>query len=160
MAHRSYPRSDRNQPVRQDFSQNLDSEPDLRTQYGGRGGLRIARVAPWDHALVYITLALVVVGLMSVFTASAAQADLETGNSVSLLVKQLLSTLLGGVVLIWMSQFPFERLKRLSRPFAAISIVLLLLTMVAGTTANGSERWIALPFGFQFQPSDFAKRAA
>jgi cell division protein FtsW len=164
MAHRPYPRSHQGshqgQPVRHSSSQDFNSEPDLRTEYGGRGGLRIARIAPWDHALVYITLALVVVGLMSVFTASAAQADLETGNSVSLLVKQLISALLGGGVLIWMSRFPFERLKHVSRPFAAISIVLLLLTMVAGTTANGSERWIALPFGFQFQPSDFAKVAA
>jgi cell division protein FtsW len=37
---------------------------------------------------------------------------------------------------------------------------LLLMTMFMGTTANGSERWIMLPFGFQFQPSDFAKVGA
>lgn len=138
----------------------FESEPDLQTRYGSRGGLRIARVAPWDNALVYTTLALVVVGLMSVYTASAAQADLETGNSISLLLKQLISAVLGCGALIWMSKFRFERLKQVARPFAIVSIGLLLVTMVAGTTANGSERWIALPFGFQFQPSDFAKVAA
>jgi len=153
-------RSHHGYPVRSTQSENFDSEIDLRTQYGGRGGLRIARVAQWDNALVYTTLALVVVGLMSVFTASAAQADLETGNSLSLLIKQLISAILGCGALIWMSRFPFEKLKQVARPFAIISIGLLLLTMVAGTTANGSERWIALPFGFQFQPSDFAKVAA
>jgi cell division protein FtsW len=140
--------------------ETFDSEPDLRTQYGGRGGLRIARVAPWDNALVYTTLALVVVGLMSVFTASAAQADLETGNALSLLLKQIISAILGGGVLLWMSRFPFERHKQVARPFALVCIGLLVATMFAGTTANGSERWIALPFGFQFQPSDFAKVAA
>ncbi len=138
-------------------------EPDLRTQFGDRGGrgrLRIARVAPWDNALVYTTLALVVVGLISVFTASAAQADLETGNSVSLLFKQFISAALGYGALLWMARFPFEKLKNLARPLALVSLGLLLLTMLAGTTANGSERWIALPFGFQFQPSDVAKVAA
>jgi cell division protein FtsW len=40
------------------------------------------------------------------------------------------------------------------------AIGLLLMTMVIGNTANGSERWILLPFGFTFQPSDFAKVAA
>jgi cell division protein FtsW len=153
-------RSRRGQPADSQIPQNGDVEPDLRTQYGGRGGLRIARVAPWDNALVYTTLALVVVGLMSVFTASAAQADLETGNSVSLLFKQLISAAIGYVALLWMSRFPFEKLKNVARPFAFLSIGLLLMTMVAGTTANGSERWIALPLGFQFQPSDFAKVAA
>jgi len=152
-----YPTSRPGQPP---TPETFDSEPDLRTRYGGRGGLRIARVAPWDNALVYTTLALVVVGLMSVFTASAAQADLETGNSISLLLKQMISAIIGGGVLFWLSRFPFERLKAVARPFSVVCIGMLLLTMVAGTTANGSERWIALPFGFQFQPSDFAKVAA
>lgn len=153
-------RSRRGQPADSQTPPSNDFEPDLRTQYGGRGGLRIARVAPWDNALVYTTLALVVVGLMSVFTASAAQADLETGNSFSLLFKQFISAAIGYVALLWMSRFPFEKLKNVARPFAIVSIGLLLMTMFAGTTANGSERWIGLPLGFQFQPSDFAKVAA
>lgn len=156
-------RSHRGQPAHPQDSAMDALEPDLRTQYGdrgGRGGLRIARVAPWDNSLLNTTLALVVVGLMSVFTASAAQADLETGNSVSLLFKQFISAAIGYGVLIWMSRFPFEKLKNIARPFALVSIGLLLMTMVAGTTANGSERWIALPLGFQFQPSDLAKVAA
>jgi cell division protein FtsW len=138
----------------------LDEEFGPIARYGDRGGLRPARIAHVDNALMYTTLALVMVGLMSVFTASAAQADLETGSSISVLVKQIISALLGGGLLVMLSRFPFERWKQLARPFALTSIVLLLLTMVMGTTANGSERWIMLPFGFQFQPSDFAKVAA
>lgn len=130
------------------------------SKYGDKGGLRPAFTTKVDNALLYTTFALVMVGLMSVFTASAAQADLETGNALSVLIKQIISAVLGGGVLLALSRFPFERWKQLARPFAMISIGMLLLTMVVGTTANGSERWIMLPFGFQFQPSDFAKVAA
>lgn len=113
-----------------------------------------------DKTLIYITLSLVVVGLVSVFTASASQSDLETGNSLAILIKQIIAVILGVFVLGFTSRFSFERLKGLARPLAFTSIGLLLLTMVMGTTANGSERWIMLPFGFQFQPSDVAKVAA
>lgn len=133
---------------------------DARERFGEGGGFRSASVAQMDNALIYTTLALVIVGLMSVFTASAAQSDLETGNSVSTLLKQFLSALIGGAALLFFTGFPFERISRLARPFSAICVGLLLMTMFVGTTANGSERWIMLPFGFQFQPSDFAKVGA
>ncbi|WP_303673117.1 FtsW/RodA/SpoVE family cell cycle protein [Vampirovibrio chlorellavorus] len=119
-----------------------------------------ARAGAFDQTLMYTTVALVVVGLVSVFTASAAQADLETGNSLTLLFKQLISAVIGAGALVFFIGFPFERLKRLARPFSLVCVGLLLMTMFMGTTANGSERWIMLPFGFQFQPSDFAKVGA
>lgn len=126
-------------------------------RYGEGGG---SRSGAFDLTLMYTTIALVVVGLVSVFTASAAQADLETGNSLTLLLKQMVSAGIGAAALLFFIGFPFERLKRLARPFSLVCVGLLLMTMVMGTTANGSERWIMLPFGFQFQPSDFAKVGA
>ncbi len=129
-------------------------------RFGDGDDIRPTTAIGSDRILIYTTLALVLVGLMSVFTASATQADLETGNSLSVVIKQILSAIIGGFAFLFMSKFRFERLKSLARPFALGSIVLLLMTMVVGTTANGSERWIMLPFGFQFQPSDFAKVAA
>lgn len=113
-----------------------------------------------DRSMIYTTIALLGVGLMSVFTASAAQADQETGNSLSILIKQMVALLIGTGFLLWLQRLPLEFFKRISRPLAIISIGLLVLTMFAGTTANGSERWIMLPFGFQLQPSDIAKVAA
>ncbi|HEY9745498.1 MAG TPA: putative lipid II flippase FtsW [Oculatellaceae cyanobacterium] len=113
-----------------------------------------------DRALCYITVALTGIGLMSVFTASAAQADFETGNSLSILLKQVVALIVGVLLMRVVQRLPLEFFKRVARPLALISIGLLIVTMFAGTTANGSERWIALPFGFSFQPSDVAKVAA
>ncbi|WP_373532667.1 FtsW/RodA/SpoVE family cell cycle protein [Vampirovibrio sp.] len=133
---------------------------DGREEFGGWDGPRADGVARFDHTLMYTTMALVMVGLMSVFTASAAQADLETGNSVTTLFKQLISVGIGGGALLFFMGFSFERLNRWAIPFSLICVGLLMMTMFMGTTANGSERWIMLPFGFQFQPSDFAKVGA
>jgi cell division protein FtsW len=113
-----------------------------------------------DTILAYTTLALVLVGLVSVFTASAVQADMETGNALSVAIKQLIFAVLGGVFLLFTYRFPFENWRKYARISGAISIGLLFLTMLIGTTANGSERWIMLPMGVQFQPSDIAKVAA
>lgn len=136
------------------------SDYDTREQFGDWEGPRVNAAIRFDQTLLYTTVALVMVGLMSVFTASAAQADLETGNSVTTLLKQFIAVLVGGGGLLFFMGFPFERLNRWARPFSLLCVGLLMMTMFMGTTANGSERWIMLPFGFQFQPSDFAKVGA
>lgn len=113
-----------------------------------------------DQPLLYITLVLIAFGLVSVYTASAHQALHETGNSLSLLFKQVIAVILGLGVMTLVARMNYQIWRRLSVPFAFGSIGLLILTMFVGTTANGSERWLPLPFGFQFQPSDAAKIAA
>lgn len=129
-------------------------------EFGRHAPVVRTRLSAGDAILFYITVALVLVGLVSVFTASAVQADTDTGNSLSILVKQVISAMLGAGALMLTYRFPFEQWKKAARGIGIISIGLLLLTMFVGTTANGSERWIMLPFGFQFQPSDIAKVAA
>ncbi len=121
---------------------------------------RRASLGPGDSILFYTTLTLVIIGLVSVYTASAVQADMDTGNSVSVVIKQVISAILGVGVMVMTYRIPFDRWRSWSRVIGAVAIICLLLTMVIGTTANGSERWIMLPFGFQFQPSDIAKVAA
>ena len=113
-----------------------------------------------DQALAYITVALAGMGLIAVFTASAVQADAETGNSFSLLIKQGIALCVGLFLMRVAQRLPMEAFRRLARPLALLAVGLLIFTMLAGSTANGSERWIALPFGFSFQPSDMAKVAA
>lgn len=45
-------------------------------------------------------------------------------------------------------------------PFALLfSLVMLIAVLIVGSVTNGAQRWIPLFFGFQFQPSEFAKGA-
>ncbi|MEB3286700.1 MAG: putative peptidoglycan glycosyltransferase FtsW [Vampirovibrionales bacterium] len=113
-----------------------------------------------DNTLLLITLVLLIFGLMAVFTATANQAQIESGNSFALVIKQLIAMVVGFVGLVLLSKMHFGIWKKMAYPAAIIAIVLLGLTSLVGVTANGSERWIPLPFGFQLQPSDIAKIAA
>ncbi len=117
------------------------------------------RVTAMDGPLLYTTLALVVFGLVSVYSASAHEAQLETGNSFSILFKQIIATGIGLVALFTLSRINFQLWRRTAKILSLLTIGLLVATMVVGVTVHGSERWIPLPFGFQFQPSDLAKLA-
>jgi cell division protein FtsW len=118
------------------------------------------RVTRPDGVLMTVTLVLVAFGLVFVYSASAHQALHESGNSAAILIKQVLAAIIGLVVMQTISRTNYQFWRKSAVGMAFIAIGLLGLTMVVGTTANGSERWLPLPFGFQFQPSDFAKLAA
>lgn len=128
----------------------------MRTRHARPGNA----LGPLDTPLLVITLSLLLIGLLSVYSASAHQAQQESGASYAILLKQALAAGLGLWVMAVASRLPFPLWRRLAKPLALGAIGLLLMTLLFGQTVNGSERWIALPFGFQFQPSDVAKLAA
>lgn len=118
------------------------------------------QVTRTDKPLLGVTLVLIAFGLMAVYSASAHQALRETGNSGTYFLKQLLSAGIGLATMGAIARINYQLWRRWSIYFAMVALALLVLTMFVGTTANGSERWLPLPFGFQFQPSDLAKLAA
>ncbi|MBY0403321.1 MAG: FtsW/RodA/SpoVE family cell cycle protein, partial [Cyanobacteria bacterium] len=117
-------------------------------------------VTAMDQPLLCVTLVLIMFGLTSVYSASAHQSLAESGNSLSYLIKQMIAALIGLGAMVAVSRINFQCWRRFAFPLGLGAISLLLLTTLVGTTANGSERWLPLPFGFQFQPSDLAKIAA
>ncbi len=113
-----------------------------------------------DNVLLMVIGLLLAMGLMSVYSASATHAQLETGNSLGLAVKQILAMTIGvGGAFVFANLRP-HIYQTVARPVALVVIGLLAYTLVAGKVANGSERWIAIPVFGQFQPSEFAKIAA
>ena len=122
-----------------------------------------ARGVLWRHRPAYqplwwATLALLALGQVALFSASAHFAADTTGNSLSFWLKQVLCTVLGGGLLWWLSGVPYARYQRWAWPLTVATLVLLALTMVMGVTSNGSERWLSVG-PLQFQPSELAKPA-
>ena len=99
-------------------------------------------------------------GLFSVYSASAPEALATSQNSLAIVLKQSVWMVLGLVAMLAVGRFPFPSWARLAHPMACIAIALLGLTLVTGQVVNGSERWLMLPGGIQFQPSDLAKLSA
>jgi cell division protein FtsW len=105
-----------------------------------------------DAPLLWTTVILAIFGLVAVFTASAKM------DILAYVLRQSVAISVGLAAMGLCSRISFKFWRRAGYPLAFLSIFLLLLTMLIGTTANGSERWLVIG-GLQIQPSEFAKLA-
>ena len=111
-----------------------------------------------DIPFLILTLLLLVVGLVMLYSASSAQSMYDTGYAISTKYLQKQAVCAGiGLVCMWIfSRIPAAFWLKFAWPLYGISIVLLLLVLVAGESVNGARRWINIA-GLQFQPSEIAK---
>ena len=111
-----------------------------------------------DLPYLLLTLLLVVIGLIMLFSASFARAYYVTGNSAKYFTSQLIFALLGVAALYGMSRVPYEWYFKLSRLIYGVSVLFLVAVLLIGTNVNGATRWINLGFT-NLQPSEIAKLA-
>ena len=116
------------------------------------------RSATVDIPFLILTLLLLTVGLLMLYSASSAQSMYDTGytQSTRYLQKQGFCAILGLIAMWCFSRVPVQVWKKFAWPMYGISILLLLLVLVAGESVNGARRWINIA-GIQFQPSEVAK---
>ena len=112
-----------------------------------------------DYYLLFLALFLTAAGLVSVFSASAAEA-IKYGNQFYYLIRQLIFTALGLGALTAGALLDHNLYKKWSGFILAAGILSLLLLFVPflGKSVGGAVRWIDLGF-VQFQPSEFVKFA-
>jgi len=103
---------------------------------------------------------LVVVGLLTVYTASFAVAYLEFGDTNYFVARQAIYALVGVAALVFFMRMDYHRLRYLSVPMMLAALVGLLAVLVPGigVERNGAARWLDLG-PITLQPSEFAKLA-
>lgn len=111
-----------------------------------------------DKDLLIFVIALIVTGIMAVFSASLPMCMSKHLNSFYYIAQHILWLILGGAGLFFFSKMDYNILKRYTFHFAIGVIVLLLIVKFTplGVEINGARRWLNLGF-FQFQPSEFTK---
>lgn len=114
----------------------------------------------FDPILLCAVLALVTLGLVMTYSASAVLAQDKLGDSLYFLKRQLSAAGLGLVAMAVAMKLGWRKLARLAYPLLLVAIVLLVAVAIPGigTTAGGARRWIRLP-GFSVQPAEIAKFA-
>ena len=112
-----------------------------------------------DLPFLILTLLLVTIGVIMMFSASYARAYADEGNSAFYFWKQLRFALIGIAGMYAASRFNYQLWRPFSLFLAAGCFVLLLLTPVIGFKEGGATRWIAVPGLGSFQPSEVAKLA-
>jgi type II secretory pathway pseudopilin PulG len=111
-----------------------------------------------DWVLIAAVLALALIGTLLVWSATRTGLAQAGGNPDTYLERQLLNVAIGLVLLIAVSLINY-RVLRMYTPlvYAAACLGLLVVLSPLGATVNGAHSWIALPGGFQIEPSEFAK---
>jgi cell division protein FtsW len=101
---------------------------------------------------------LLTIGLIMVLSASSVYSFTETGNSYTVVRRQLMWVVLG-VPCAWIaSRVSHAWVRRLAYPAFSISLLLLLLTAFFGREVNGNTNWLVIG-PLQIQPSEIAKLA-
>ncbi len=115
--------------------------------------------AGFDVPFLIILLAILVVGLISLYSAGYAYAFYHyEGDSMYFIKKQALFALIGLVALFAFSFMDYHRWHAFAWPLWLVSLVLLGIALLL-PSSTGIHRWIRLPGIGQFQPSEVAKFA-
>jgi len=114
-----------------------------------------------DTAIWMITIVLALVSLLAVYSSTCSMAfRVKDGNTEFFLFKHLLIVAASFFIMYLMYRIPYENFKKWAPFCLAITIPMLVYTLVQGANINDARRWIAVPFiDLTFQTSDFAKLA-
>jgi rod shape determining protein RodA len=124
----------------------------------GRALARDSLLRRLDWMLLVPVLGLSLFGTLLVWSATEHGLSRAGGDPQTYLKKQLLNIVIGLILMVAVSAVDY-RMLRIYAPvaYAITSIGLLVVLSPVGSTVNGAHSWIALPGGFQAEPSEFAK---
>ena len=111
----------------------------------------------WDWLLFAVTCALAVLGTVLVWAATEPALRQAGLDPHSYLKKAILWAALGFVLMIATACVDYRRIRRWTPVIYSLSLLLLGAVLAVGQSVNGAKAWIALPGGFQVEPSEFAK---
>ncbi|MGI6132682.1 MAG: putative lipid II flippase FtsW [Bacillota bacterium] len=111
-----------------------------------------------DLMIFIITLALLSLGIVMVFSASSVTAYHEQGDAYYYLKRQSLWAVIGLVALVICMNIDYRLWAKLAGPLIVVSIIALTVVLVPGVgiTISGSRRWLGVG-PVRVQPSEFAK---
>ena len=123
-----------------------------------RGPAVSRRVVRVDVALVVTTLAVAVVGLVMVYTATRGGLIAQGLSPKYFVKRQAVFLVLGLVAMVVMALIDYRRLESVGMLVYGLTVFALLAVMAPGigSRAQGASRWFSLGGGLQIQPSEFA----
>lgn len=111
---------------------------------------------PMDLPFLMLTLLLLGIGLIMVFSASYASAYYKNNSPLFYIKRQALFAGMGVVIMYLVSKINYQTFRWLSLPGLVASVIMLVLVFTPlGVTHNDARRWLRL--GIEFQPSEIAK---
>ncbi|HSI78429.1 MAG TPA: FtsW/RodA/SpoVE family cell cycle protein [Lunatimonas sp.] len=114
-----------------------------------------------DPIIWGIVILLSIISILVVYSATGSLAYRMVGGNTEVYLIKHGSLILASLVVMWgVHNIPYKYFAKLSLLALWISIPLLLITYMFGSTINEANRWLTIPIINQaFQPSDLAKLA-
>ena len=121
----------------------------------------ITKYLKGDGVIWSVVIILSLVSLLAVYSSTGTLAyQSQEGNTSYYILKHFSLLVISFIVIFAVHNIPYKYYSRLSQIFLLIAFVLLLLTLIMGTSVNQAKRWLTLPgLGLTVQTSDFAKLA-
>ncbi len=117
--------------------------------------MNLRRRTQMDYTLLGVALALVCVGLVMIYSASAIWAEQNLGHSLYFFKRQLIWASISLFAMSFFSRFDYNRYREMVLPIFFVT-VLGLIGALASLPIAGVHRWIRVgPIGLQ--PAEFAK---
>ncbi len=121
---------------------------------------RPGKIRYYDYSLVAILIFLVCFGLVMLYSTSSYSALVNYGDSMFYFKRQLGFCILGFIGVYVVSKIDYHWYGKIAKKLYFFSIFLMALVQTPlGKSVNGARRWLRLPAGQQFQPSEVAKIA-
>jgi cell division protein FtsW len=121
-------------------------------------GARLGATNSLERSLLVLLFFFLVAGVLAVGSASAPQAAASGGSSWSYLERDLIYVLIGVAAFLVMTRVTSVVLANFAPVLMALSLGLLGVVEVLGSSASGGQRWLGFG-GLQFQPSELFKLA-
>lgn len=112
-----------------------------------------------DKLIWAIAALLAIFSFLPVYSAASNLVNAGGGNTFSYFVKHFMHLFLGFTIMYGVHKIPFRYFKGLSMIMLPVVLVLLIVTLLQGTTIEGANasRWIQIPIvNMSFQTSTFA----
>ncbi|HET6560714.1 MAG TPA: rod shape-determining protein RodA [Marmoricola sp.] len=109
-----------------------------------------------DWILLAATAALLVLGTMLVWSATAERDSLTGGDPQAFLRRHLVNIAIGLVLAVLVAATDHRWVRILAPAVYVASLIGLVLVLLMGSTINGSRSWIVIA-GMSIQPAEFAK---
>lgn len=121
-------------------------------------GIKLASIhSGMDIPFLFLVLAILVIGLIMMFSASYPYAFYHNHDSFHFIKRQLIFAILGVISMLMVSNIDYRRLHKFTVPILCTSFVLLVLVLIM-PPMNGVHRWIQLGSA-SFQASEITKFA-
>jgi rod shape determining protein RodA len=125
-----------------------------------RAVARDSKLRHLDWVLLATVLSLSLLGTLLVWSATQPLLIASGADPRTYLMKQLLNIAIGLVLMTTVSLLDYRQLRMYAPVLYGVSLLgLIAVLSPLGASVNGSKSWIAVPGGFQIEPSEFGKIA-